>query len=624
MWHSIRPNASENGIGRIVSVAVDFAEEESFRDPSRIDYRIGPIAVACCTLRGGNVTRVSRFEFARPSGFWAWIHRIATAKSPINIVCQRSRLTLPAIGLFGQIDNGAIRLSWPSIRGGKDAPADGKLNHGLVVLSSPPTIIVGRLCTGSILRVLDVANWGVDHIDLGEPKTASETAEAIERVVTWLVGTVKQHSLGLFRWTLAGQAMAAWRHGRMGAKVVVHDERPIQELERAGFYGGRISVFYCFPILRAGDLLPQEPIVPPWGPIHQPHGPVYGVDVNGLFGACMKDCLYPRRLADWRVYGKDVWNGTLTEPEACIARVVIHTADETYPVKGSKDTEYPRGTYETVLAGPELAQAVRLGRVLKVGSWARYELADLFSGCIDEWWQARCAASGEYARLERRFWKRLPCSLYGKFSQRNQGWVAAPKVQSPGPWRQWYTVDQNGERMNAYRSIGPHVQVLEDGGPSPNSFCAISAFVTSNARLVMDRIRTVAREGHYYYQAVDSLYVSQAGYNRLVTANLINTDSLGLLKLEGRWDTAHFRAAGQYRLDTTETAAGRKGDAQKGPDGVWREVQVAALDEAIAEGRPPRAEGRLVRSVEAATNAGGRIQGSGWVWPFIRGLNATD
>lgn len=645
MWHKIKPNASVKGLGRIISLACEFQRTTSKNAGHTVSYRVQRLYVRITTIRKCVATRQSSFDFSSPQEFWQWIHGIAADKGPITIVVSQSQLTVPAAGVFGQIDNGALRLEWPSeVR--KTAKPRAKppgTSCGMVCLSCPPVIITGRLCTGSIVRVLDVANWGIrvddlrtlyDHATLGPdaaallPKAKGDlgpkaTAEAIELAVLWMVRNTRDRNLGMFRYTAASQAMAAWRHGRMGAAVVVHDEKPVQELERAGYFGGRCSIWYANPIKRPVMLLPQPVVLGQHAPLHVPTGPVYGVDVNGLFGSVMRDHLFPCRLVDWRIMKEQNDFVQLSEPGSSIAEVVIQTYAEQYPFKGAKDTEYPRGVYRTVLAGPELERAVRLGRVLRVGSWARYELADLFSGCIDEWWGNRLAATGPTAAFERRYWKLLINSLYGKWSQRRIGWVPSPGTESPGPWQQWWRVDENGKPVLCHRSIGRHVQKMDDLGPANDSFCAVAAFVTSYARLVLDRLREVVGDGHYYYQAIDSLYVSQEGYNKLVLANLVDGSTLGMLKQEGKWDEAHFIKPGHYLLDREETCSGRPLTATQDSTGKWTGVEFPSLDQLVTARPPVEPIGHVVKFDDMRTPIEGVVNAAGWVSPPTKGLKSV-
>lgn len=642
MWRRIKENKSTKGLGRIVCLACELERANDPKHPQAVHYRSGKVFARVATVIRGKCTRRSEFEFASPSGLWAWLNKISAAGNPINIFVERSAITAPVCGLFQQVDNGGLLLEWEGQQRKTAKPRDNKPTKvaGVVCLTSPPTIVIGRMVSGSILRFLDIANWGIGGKDLGDilyydrvaqgkeaphakesrPLTPSETIEAIESAVVKMISVVFDRKLGMFRWTAASQAMAAWRHGRMGAAVITHDEKCVQDLERAAYFGGRIGVWFARPIERLPSLFPDPIYVPTWGPQHVPRGPIFGVDVNGLFPVVMRDCLYPRCLVDWRSVPDGKWTGRLDDPASSIAEVVLTTNAEQYPWRGKEDTIYPRGTYRTWLAGPELARAVERNRVQSVGSWARYELADLFSVYVDELWDYRLAACTMATSWERRYWKLLLNSLYGKFGQRLTGWVAAPNVESPGPWQVWHAVDHRGRHLSSHRSIGKFVQVLQDAGPARDSFCAVSAFITSNARIVMDRLREMVGEGHYYYQAIDSLYVDSTGYNKLVLANMISTDELGMLKREGRWDEGHFIRPGNYILDGDETASGRMLGATSDGMGGWLEEVTPSLDQQV--GARPDGTVRCTRqhSLRSATVHAGTVNAVGWVSPPVCGL----
>jgi len=94
---------------------------------------------------------------------------------------------------------------------------------------------------------------------------------------TWL-SFLNEHDLGDFRYTLAAQAMSAYRHNAMSYPIRIHNDASVCELEREAYRGGRIE---CFSV---GSL---------------PEAQYYQLDVNGMYCAMMQQHEYPRLLKSW-------------------------------------------------------------------------------------------------------------------------------------------------------------------------------------------------------------------------------------------------------------------------------------------------------------------------------------
>ncbi len=636
-WHRIRANESVDSLARVVSIAVE--TERGFFDANTKHEIIRPTAISAraCTQRAGKITRRSHRTFYYPSQLWSWLLELSQDGKPVNIFVLESTVTLPCIGLWQAIDLEQVRLVWREKSTAKQDVSDSSLKktHGLLCLAGPPTIVIGRLPSGSLLRVFDLHNWGPIHVDLSDfverpdelddaqsacndtltPRPCERTSAWIERIACRLFRWVTENDLGMFRWTLASQAFAAWRHRFMQHEVICHDERQVQDFERLGYYGGRNTTYYCHPITSSPLMFVDRQSTTTCPTDYVPYGPIYHLDVTGLYPSVMRDHLYPYKLRAWHFRDGERWTQRLPNPLATMAEVVVKTKHHQYPYRVPGRTIYPHGTYRTILAGPELDAALWRGDVLAIGSWSLYDLAELFTSYIDYCYKMRLMQALVDHKVESWLWKQMMNALSGKFAQRNVGWSVVTDVAAPGAWKQWYDLDATTGQTIQYRSVGWTVQRANDLGPAPNTLIPVSAWITSYGRLKMDDYRDIVGSGHCYYQAVDSLHISEIGYRRLLARNCVDDGVLGKLRLEAEYGSAHYKGHNYYSVGGKEVCAGRHKDAVPLEDGSWEEVDIECLD---LQARHPQFDGvqttRAVRRWPGEPPLG-YVNRYGWVSP---------
>lgn len=428
---------------------------------------------------------------------------------------------------------------------------DENANHphgrGFCVLEDPPTII-GMKFTDTNARVIavDTLNWfrcsvrdlgesiGLPKLEMPEWEADDEKwfdycerdTEIIERSFLSLVDFVSDNEFGMFRYTASGQAMAAYRHRFMETSILFHDEIGVKKLERRSFLGGRTEVF------RRGKI-PCK---------------VYQLDISSLYPYVMRLNKFPVKLLRWEERGNTMPLFPAINPANSVADVVLRARSAIYPAKLNGVTMFPLGYFGTTLAGPELALAWNSGELLEVGSWAEYETADIFRLYVDELWQLRqdfaTAGNNMYANL----CKILLNSLFGKFGQRQSRWETIDGRIAPAPWSQWIEGECGKANIRRMRSVGWEVQIETEREEIEKTFPAISAFVTSHGRIYMNYIRQTAGHENVFYQGVDSLIVSEDGYDLLKAAGLVAERTLGKLRLQCETFDCEIFGTMDYRL----------------------------------------------------------------------------
>jgi hypothetical protein len=305
---------------------------------------------------------------------------------------------------------------------------------------------------------------------------------------------------------------------------------------------------------------------------------VHQFDVNALFPSVMSGNLFPVSL-DRYLLDTDYRDIRPGELEDCqMAEVEICTNSASVPFRNEKGVCYPNGKYRTTLIGRELQLASNRGDIKAVRATASYRLAPIFDEWVQGLWKMRQEYKSEQNELYERFTKTLMNSLYGKFGQRSPEWINCNGKLNALPWMTWVEYDGITKERIVYRSFGSQVQrqqCREDRhhaemqvndwdlhaerygqGEIDTSFVAISAFVTSYARVRMDELRAIAGAENVYYQGVDSLIVTNSGRSRLENSGQVSELELGKLRLQLSANYGYINGCSDYRIGEKIVIAG--------------------------------------------------------------------
>lgn len=595
------------------------------------------------------VARYARIEHGKPGSrvefafntidqWWAWLARRVSTRSVNWIFAHGAGFDLRVLGLGGEIDQGRLRLLRPPTKSLDQSPTASTppARSGLLVLDSPPLIFECWFPGGASLRFVDLRNWlnfplaqvgqrlGLEKLTMPDPWDDDATwltycrrdCEILERAALFLFAWQKEHDLGVFKPTLAGQAMQCFRHRFHSRKICLHDVEACKDFERDAYYAGRLAQFYCGEIRRSdkgvgGCLFDKFNERAP-----RPVGPVFKLDVNALFPSVMRAGRFPCKLIDYAPKAYDRQAIPAGEGIGIIARVRLKAADHDYPQRVQGKVSFATGELETTLAGAEFRRAIDAGEVQEILAWAAYETSDLFANFVDYFWQLRLMAklSGDW--MASAMCKLMMNALYGKFAQRRHEWVNQPGRCAPEPWSSWFEIDGPSRTIQEFRSIGELVQLRTDRGHHPQSFAAISAFVTSAARVRMDALRTIAGYHNVYYQGVDSLFVSPLGLERLQAAGEVCDDALGKLRLEGESDEATFLGCGLYEFSGKWVRCSIRRGAREIKLGEFEQDQFESLERWASK---PPIDGVTVRTITRKIGGYESTVGltdNGWVRPM--------
>jgi len=360
---------------------------------------------------------------------------------------------------------------------------------------------------------------------------------------------LSSNDLGSFGYTIASQALNAFRHRFMTTKVSIHTSTKATRLERAAYRGGRNE---CFRI----------------GEYHG--GDFYLLDVNSMYPYVMLKYDYPCNLIST---GKSL---TLDEASnfiqkyCLIAECVIKTDTPCFGVKVKDKLLFPVGEFSITLTTSELIRAVNYNYVIQINDFALYEMDKLFANYVNFFYAQRVYFDEHKSAAYAYLCKLMLNSLYGKFGQRAEDWEYVC-IDPTRDYDWWQEYDMQKKKLFTYRCINHRVEVSTGYHEGFNSLVAISAEVTANARLMLWRLITTAGRDNVYYCDTDSLIVNVFGLENLT--HLIGKRELGKLKIVDQTDRLTINNLKDYSFGGKVKIKGIRKDAEMIAYNTYKQYQ---------------------------------------------------
>lgn len=620
VWRNLKPNHSGAIPRRIVFLDTETIKEPKHDSPNFYNHYLRCGVAISVRLEGGKVTRRNVCKFSSNYVFWQWFRECLAPRETTWLVAHRAAFDWQIIGGWEEFGKGKIVLDAPrSKRPVMDGNADNiKLQRGICVLDDPPFIVGLRTANDERFVVVDTLNYfrqplkkighdiGLEKLQMPDSNApyadwleyCQRDCEIVERAFVSLANFTKENNHGMFRYTAPAQAMACYRHKHMNHKVVLHDELDVKRVERSAYYGGALRVFY------RGKAMNR----------------VWQVDVNSLYPYVMQQGKFPSKLRQSDLSGQDSVLPPSHDLSEHIAEVTIDTKSGEYPLRGKHGTMYCNGRFRTTLCGPELVRAYRSNDIICFHKWASYRCEPLFVDYVNDLYSLRqrykAAGNETYAGL----CKLMLNSLYGKFGQRSFKWVHRPDLIAPKEWFRWLEKNTVTGNVELFRSIGEQVFHSPEPAESPESFPAIPAFVCAMGREYMRSLIGIAGKEFVYYQATDSLVVSEQGYWNLLQSGLMNNDELGKLRLIRTGDEAEFRGANNYTIGSEDVRAGIRASAVRTTENNWQQECFERAENMVAREPSAIVESWSTIFSERSYSEAKQVYGCGWLEPlFISG-----
>ena len=505
---------------------------------------------------GRSVRSENRAGFQRPQDFWEFTYAHCDPRTPLYVFAHNLGFDFAVLGGWAEVRAGRIAFERPlrvNPEGGEGGPKHVESMAGSLILDGPPTIIQGwhgpcklvfldslnyfRYSLAQLGQLLGLKKFPLPFFDLSDKvwfKYCSRDVAILKKAVLRYLLFIKENDFGQFRWTLAGQAFGAFRHRFMPFGIHIHGCNDALRLERAGYRGGRATLHFY-------GRTPAK---------------LYRLDVSSLYASVMQSNRFPAEILSHAAAPGLSRFALAIEEGRAVARVRIDSATHDYPLKTSKEVIYARGKFTTVLCGPELRAAWLRGHVKSIGEIATYRTETLFNKYVTALWGLRDQFHRSADEFGARVCKDLLVALHGKFAQKGVEYAPKANLVSPVEGEVWHQIQVENGKVDAIRTVAGKASLILRGVEAPDSFPAIAAFVTSYARMLMDKYREVAGEENVILQYVDALIVTEEGYARLRAGNCVADRELGKLRLIDTSEGGEFYGPADYVWDGKPVISG--------------------------------------------------------------------
>ena len=507
----------------------------------------------------GRITRRQTFRWEENAAFWDWVSAHLSKERTTRLWAHNVGFDLTITRFWDQWQAGRYVGKWHVL---EDAPTIlcGHFDQKKVIIGDTynyfPTSVAKM---GDWLGLPKLPMPGSDSFQWEWDEYCMRDVEIVEGVVNRLCDLVRELDLGCLRYTLAGQAMQHFRHLDGSIMPVVPPGGRDAHLARDGYYSGRADLFFC------GHK--RERIIV--------------LDCNAIYGHIMATHPLPAAHVCYTDRGQELLDGGTVPVDHCLATVDLDTPT-VYPVRvPDVGTVWAVGQFRTTLCGPELRAAWEQGHVQAVHRLSVYQLDYCLKAFAEYWLRRRNDYRAAGDKIMECFAKSMCPALYGKWGEKSPKWVPIGPTgedcffgpiqyldSSTGYWHPGRSIAGIGEvdvsRALRRRPGSEAIEPVPDGtklarGETEHSFPALSAWITTHARLLMDQFRAVAGQGEVYYQCNDAVHVRQRGYERLLMAGLVHPTEPGKLKVADVLHDVEYHGVNLLRIDGKLKAAGLPG-----------------------------------------------------------------
>jgi hypothetical protein len=344
------------------------------------------------------------------------------------------------------------------------------------------------------------------------------------------------NDLGCVARTISGQAFNAFTHRFLQYEVSIHTSEKACKLERESYYGGRVE---CWRIGR----LPANKTY-------------YYLDVNSMYPYVMKSFSYPVELIGYRVKNtvQDIAN-EIEKGYGVIAKVRVKTDLPVFPYRTKSKLIFPIGEFTTTLCTPELKFGLEHNLIVEVKEASYYTVAPIFADYVQFFYENRLVAKANKDKIHDLMYKLFLNGLYGKFGQLADNYEICGEddINKIGVEYE-YNADTGEKRLIKTFGGTRFEKVGED--ESFNSFPAVAAHVTSQARQHLFKYIMQAGIKNVLYMDTDSMFVTEEGYKRC--ESILSGKILGAMKLEQSSNDLKINAPKNYHFGEIDKSKGIK------------------------------------------------------------------
>lgn len=269
-------------------------------------------------------------------------------------------------------------------------------------------------------------------------------------------------------WSLTGTATAwnMYRHHPDPSRPVIDPNPEARAFERRAIYGGRRDV---------------------WRTGHLPKSRYVVVDLERAHLTAAAHLALPMRRR--RPFDRlDLDDHKVTDDHwGILAEVEISTATPRYPWRWCGRVWHPVGTFRTVLAGPEIAEAHRRGELRRIGPGYSYRLAGIMMRWA-RWVQSLLdAPPPDTPPSALVFAKMASQRVMGKWAARTTREVE-PLPWGDRTWRLERGIHHPSEAKCSILHYGGQARVMVHDQEADDAFPAVLAFIQSAVRVALGRL----------------------------------------------------------------------------------------------------------------------------------------
>lgn len=634
MRRYVKHNASTRCVRRYVALDCETRDEPAAG--GRTIHRLWHGAALYFEVHNNRAMRQQWHTFSTADELWTWLYGKLSAKHTTWLVAHFAAYDATAARLWREMDKGNLSPRRQKAKKGEEEDPDGP--PGLLCVDDPPVILDLVHKDGPRLVVVDLMNWF--PLPLTEiarsfgsqipPPAASCRSDAdwifkcrldvlaVRDAVVGLVQWIRSNDLGNQRYTASGQGMAAWRHLVPDVPVQWGHEAGYKQLERAAYYPGLMRAYFVgaadTPSQRwwREDIYASHNIPAIWT------APCYRLDVNACYPAVMESNDFPVKLVSSDVAVSLSRAAALLEVFEAVATVTIDSPRTPYPLRCGPKVRWGVGRFVTHLCGPDLRAALAAGHIAAIHEMHWHQRGRPFGKFCRLVYALRERYGSEVNPALRCASKTMGNALHGKMAQWGGGWRLTADAKPLQEWGIWHTTNVDSQECVTYRGIAGNVQVDQGQVEKEDNYPLIAAYTSAYARQLVAHMRAVAGPQAVYYQDVDSLHVSQAGYERLTDAGLVHPTQPGKLKVEVMADCGRWYGPKHYTLGDTKVVPGVSPHAWMDERGVLRQKHFLRLNVMLNDTPPDGPVTWTPPSPTPRPTNDGHISKLGWLeWPNL-------
>ena len=530
-------------------------------------------------------------KFKSREEFWDFVLSHAKDKKKLYLIAHNQNFDFIILNGFKELEKRGWKLETWIIDANLFYVRFRKEGKTIVVID---TLNLFKFSVKALGEAVGLEKLKVDFNKASERELSVYCRRDVEIIKEMFLSYLKflvEHNLGNFKWTIASQAFTAFKHRFMRHKIYIHDNWEVIELERKTYRGGRCEAFFL------GEI----------------RGNVYDLDVNSLYPFVMIKHEYPTKLIK---HGKSLSIEALKRflSKYCvIAHVLIKTPEPVFGVKRER-LIFPVGQFHAYLCTNELKYALEKGYIQKVYEYAVYEKAPIFKEYVQFFYDLKAYYSKTGDKVRRTLTKLFMNSLYGKFGQHNENFIELDN-EGCGDYRVEIFYNERTKERALIINLGEKRYLKVKGhSEAMDSFVAIAAEVTANARMHLWYLMQKAGRENVYYCDTDSVFVNENGFKRL--KDEIDDYELGKLKLERVGTRLEIRNVKDYTIDNITKLKGVRKDSVKIGENQYKTYRFLKFRSLLRKGSidAPMVE-YYVKTLKREYRKG-IVGKDGWVMPF--------